>query len=93
MFTSDIFRTMRLMRAASQFGGFSFVDAPGPSYYTSMRQRLGDSLDEDQYRQIEELGLLADKDDQGVLLQVFTRPVGDRATLFLEVIQVMESNC
>ena len=36
---------------------------------------------------IEELGILADKDDQGMLLQIFTRPVGDRPTLFLEIIQ------
>ena len=35
----------------------------------------------------QELGLLADKDDQGVLLQIFTKPVGDRPTLFLEIIQ------
>ena len=33
------------------------------------------------------IGLLADKDDQGVLLQVFTKPVGDRPTAFLEIIQ------
>ncbi len=32
-------------------------------------------------------GLLADKDDQGILLQVFTKPVGDRPTVFLEIIQ------
>ena len=35
----------------------------------------------------QELGLLADRDDQGILLQIFTRPVGDRPTLFLEIIQ------
>ena len=37
--------------------------------------------------QCRELGILADKDDQGVLLQIFTKPIGDRATLFLEIIQ------
>ena len=36
---------------------------------------------------VEELGILVDRDDQGVLLQIFTKPVGDRATLFFEVIQ------
>lgn len=35
----------------------------------------------------QELGLLADEDDEGVLLQVFTKPVGDRPTLFFEIIQ------
>ncbi len=34
-----------------------------------------------------ELGILADRDDQGVLLQIFTKPVGDRSTLFIEIIQ------
>ena len=33
------------------------------------------------------MGILADKDPEGVLLQIFTKPVGDRATLFLEIIQ------
>jgi 4-hydroxyphenylpyruvate dioxygenase len=33
------------------------------------------------------LGILADRDDLGILLQIFTRPVGDRSTLFLEIIQ------
>ena len=37
--------------------------------------------------QLEELGILADKDDQGVLLQIFTQPVSDRPTVFLEIIQ------
>ena len=40
-----------------------------------------------QVRDCERLGILADKDDQGVLLQIFTKPVGDRPTLFLEIIQ------
>lgn len=38
-------------------------------------------------RRRKELGLLADKDDDGVLIQVFTKPVGDRPTLFFEIIQ------
>ena len=50
--------------------------------------RLGDSLTAEQYSKVRELGILADKDDQGVLLQIFTKPVGDRPTLFLEIIQV-----
>ena len=36
---------------------------------------------------MEELGLLVDKDDQGVLLQIFTKPVSDRPTFFIEIIQ------
>jgi 4-hydroxyphenylpyruvate dioxygenase len=57
------------------------------SYYAGLPARLGDSLTADQYREIKELGILADKDDQGVLLQIFTKPVGDRPTVFLEIIQ------
>ena len=38
-------------------------------------------------REVEELGILADRDDQGVLLQIFTKPLGDRPTVFIEIIQ------
>lgn len=85
--SEDIFYTLRRMRALSDIGGFEFMDQPNPTYYQSLRQRLGDTLSEMQYQQVEELGILADKDDEGVLLQIFTRPVGDRSTLFLEIIQ------
>jgi 4-hydroxyphenylpyruvate dioxygenase len=44
-------------------------------------------LTEEQYKEAEELGILVDKDDQGVLLQIFTKPIGDRPTLFFEIIQ------
>lgn len=68
------------------------VDPPGPEYYQSLRRRLADSLTEEQYAAVERMGLLADRDEaDGVLLQIFTKPVGDRATLFLEVIQVSPS--
>jgi 4-hydroxyphenylpyruvate dioxygenase len=53
-------------------------------------------LTEEQYQELEELGILADADDEGVLLQLFTKPVGDRPTFFFEIIQrigcVMEQN-
>lgn len=48
---------------------------------------MGDKLTLEEYDAIEELGILADKDDQGLLLQIFTKPVSDRSTLFLEIIQ------
>ena len=75
------------MRAVSDIGGFEFVASQPASYYEKLRRRLGDALSEEQYCQCEKLGILADKDDQGVLLQIFTKPVGDRPTLFLEIIQ------
>jgi 4-hydroxyphenylpyruvate dioxygenase len=50
-----------------------------------LRQRIGkieESLDD-----IQELGILADRDDEGYLLQIFTKPVQDRPTVFYEIIQ------
>jgi 4-hydroxyphenylpyruvate dioxygenase len=89
LFTSDIFNTLTLMRDASFYGGFEFMDRQPDSYYDNLPARLGDSLSAEQYESVRRLGLLADKDDQGVLLQIFTKPVGDRPTLFLEIIQVV----
>ena len=88
LFSSDIFVTLRQMREASYYGGFEFMDRQPESYYDALPLRLGDSLTAEQYSKVRELGILADKDDQGVLLQIFTKPVGDRPTLFLEIIQV-----
>lgn len=88
LFTDDIFKTLTLMREASFYGGFEFMDRQPDSYYENLPSRLGDSLTSEQYANVKKLGLLADKDDKGVLLQIFTKPVGDRPTLFLEIIQV-----
>ena len=41
----------------------------------------------EQYQKLEELGILADADDEGILLQLFTKPIGDRPTFFIEIIQ------
>lgn len=94
LFTKDIISTMTQMKALGDFGGFEFQDSLGPEYYKSLRTRLkmddpsvSPQLTEEQLEGIERLGILADRDDQGILLQIFTRPVGDRPTLFLEIIQ------
>lgn len=85
--TADIIATVRAMRGAR--GGFEFMDRPRDLYYASLPQRLGpDALSEAQLAECAELGILADRDEEGVLLQIFTKPIGDRATLFLEIIQV-----
>lgn len=68
--TRDIFATMRRMRAATALGGFDFQDPPPKSYYEALPGRIGEALTPEQYRMVEELGLLVDRDDQGVLLQV-----------------------
>lgn len=87
LYTSDIFQTMRQMREVSELGGFEFQDRPSDAYYRELPSRIGDSLTPEQYEMVEELGLLVDKDDQGVLLQIFTKPVSDRPTFFIEIIQ------
>jgi len=86
--TDDIFRTMREMKQRSLCGGFDFMPAPGQDYYEKVPERIGEAtLTPEQLKELQNLGLLADRDDQGVLLQVFTRPLGDRPTLFFEIIQ------
>ncbi len=64
--------------------GVDFLKVPG-SYYRELTARIG-KIDEPLDR-LEELGILVDRDDEGYMLQVFTRPVEDRPTLFYEVIQ------
>ena len=96
LFTSDILQTLKSMREVSDIGGFEFMEAPKGNYYSNLRSRLDVNpassplvvnLSDEQYMKIEELGILADRDDQGLLLQIFTKPIGDRPTLFLEIIQ------
>lgn len=78
--TDDIVSTVAAMRDR----GVEFLSAPR-SYYAALGERA-EGIDEDLER-LENLGVLIDRDDDGYLLQIFTRPVGDRPTLFFEVIQ------
>ncbi|HEY5390894.1 MAG TPA: 4-hydroxyphenylpyruvate dioxygenase, partial [Hanamia sp.] len=64
--------------------GVEFVKIP-PSYYATVLDRVG-HIDED-LQPLKELGILIDKDDEGYLLQIFSKPVEDRPTLFFEIIQ------
>ncbi|KIZ01637.1 4-hydroxyphenylpyruvate dioxygenase [Monoraphidium neglectum] len=77
--TNDIIATMREMRARSDAGGFEFMPRLHDTYYRTLPDRIGDVLTAEQYAAVEELGILVDKDDQGVLMQIFTKPLGDRA--------------
>ena len=71
--TADIFHTVRAMRERTQFGGLGFMPKPSAEYYSKVPSRIGEhTLTQQQLVELEELGLLADKDDQGVLLQVQT---------------------
>ncbi|KAK6919776.1 Glyoxalase/fosfomycin resistance/dioxygenase domain [Dillenia turbinata] len=85
--SEDIFRTLREMRKRSGIGGFEFMPSPPPTYYRNLKNRAGDILSDEQIKECEELGILVDRDDQGTLLQIFTKPVGDRPTIFIEIIQ------
>ncbi|GFR45369.1 hypothetical protein Agub_g6744 [Astrephomene gubernaculifera] len=87
LITHDIFDTMREMRARSDVGGFEFMPRPSDRYYRELPKKMGEALTPQQYKDVEELGILVDRDEQGVLLQLFTRPLGDRPTVFIEVIQ------
>jgi 4-hydroxyphenylpyruvate dioxygenase len=80
MATGDIIETVRAMRA----NDVSFLCVP-QSYYELLPQRVG-KIDED-IHELAELGILVDRDDEGYLLQIFTKPVEDRPTLFFEVIE------
>jgi 4-hydroxyphenylpyruvate dioxygenase len=78
--TDDIVGAVRGMRAE----GVEFLDAP-ESYYDTLGEWVGDTrvpLDE-----LRELKILADRDEDGYLLQIFTKPVQDRPTVFFELIE------
>uniref|UniRef100_A0A7N8YGD7 4-hydroxyphenylpyruvate dioxygenase n=1 Tax=Mastacembelus armatus TaxID=205130 RepID=A0A7N8YGD7_9TELE len=80
----DIFHTIVNLRAR----GMEFLSAPD-TYYETLREKLKTAkikVKEDLNR-LQELKILVDFDDKGYLLQIFTKPVQDRPTLFLEVIQ------
>jgi 4-hydroxyphenylpyruvate dioxygenase len=78
--TADIVATVRAMRAA----GVEFLGTPG-SYYDALGGWVGDTRVA--IGTLRDLGILADRDEDGYLLQIFTKPVGDRPTLFFELIE------
>ncbi|WCJ22364.1 4-hydroxyphenylpyruvate dioxygenase [Euphorbia peplus] len=85
--SEDIFETLREMRKRSFIGGFEFMPPPPPTYYRNLKNRAADVLSDEQIKECEKLGILVDRDDQGTLLQIFTSFVGDRPTIFIEIIQ------
>lgn len=82
--TDDILTSITALRQR----GVEFLTIP-KKYYTNLRERLKKSpvVVKEDLDKIEELGILVDFDDKGYLLQLFTKPVEDRPTLFLEIIQ------
>jgi 4-hydroxyphenylpyruvate dioxygenase len=80
LMTSDIIRTVRELRA----NGVEFLQVPG-SYYDEVPARAG--VIDEAIDGIRDLGILVDRDQEGYLLQIFTKPAEDRPTLFFEIIQ------
>lgn len=79
LLTEDIIGTVKALRDR----GIPFLRVP-KTYYDELSDRVGE-IDED-IDVLSELGILVDRDDEGYLLQIFTKPVTDRPTLFYEII-------
>jgi 4-hydroxyphenylpyruvate dioxygenase len=78
--TDDIIQTVRDLKSR----GVEFLRVPD-TYYDVVLDRVGE-IDED-IAPLKELGILVDRDDEGYLLQIFTRPIEPRPTMFFEIIQ------
>jgi 4-hydroxyphenylpyruvate dioxygenase len=78
--TDDILHTVSELKRR----GVEFLSVPG-SYYEDLAQRIG-KIDED-IKALRDLNILVDRDEEGYLLQIFSKPVEDRPTLFYEIIQ------
>lgn len=78
--TSDIISTVRELKSR----GVEFLNTPD-TYYDDLFARVG-KIDED-IKPLHDLKILVDRDEEGYLLQIFTKPIEDRPTLFFEIIQ------
>ena len=85
--TDDILTTVAEMRAR----GIEFLSTPPQAYYDAIPERLKDHMDKfkEDINELQKLGIMIDADEEGYLLQIFTKPVEDRPTLFFEIIQRM----
>ena len=85
--TDDIIKTVGELRAR----GIEFLPPPPQAYYDEIPGRLGVHMDimKEDIKELQRLSILVDADEEGYLLQIFTKPVEDRPTLFFEIIQRM----
>jgi 4-hydroxyphenylpyruvate dioxygenase len=85
--TDDIIKTVTALKAR----GVEFLPPPPQAYYDDIPNRLGShmSIMKEDISKLQELSILVDADEDGYLLQIFTKPVEDRPTLFYEIIQRM----
>ena len=87
MATDDIIKTVSQLKA----NGIEFLSTPPEEYYKSVPLRLQEFKHElaEDIEKLRGLGIMIDADEEGYLLQIFTKPVEDRPTLFFEIIQRM----
>ena len=85
--TDDIIETVSQLRAR----GVEFLSSPPQAYYDEIPARLGVHMDmmKEDIKELQKLSIMIDADEEGYLLQIFTKPVEDRPTLFFEIIQRM----
>jgi 4-hydroxyphenylpyruvate dioxygenase len=85
--TDNIIETVSALRAR----GIEFLSSPPQEYYDEIPARLGEhmAMMKEPISEIQKLGILVDADEEGYLLQIFTKPIEDRPTLFFEIIQRM----
>jgi len=85
--TNNVFKTVKAIADNSEVG-FEFIPTP-TSYYEDpiILKRMADHLTKEEAAAVMEAGILVDEDDEGVLLQIFTKPLFDRPTIFVEIIQ------
>lgn len=87
MATDDIIKTVSQLKA----NGIEFLSTPPAAYYQSVPGRLEEFSHElrEDIEKLKSLGIMIDADEEGYLLQIFTKPIEDRPTLFFEIIQRM----
>lgn len=85
--TDDIIKTVSELKAR----GVEFLSRPPQTYYDAIPERLKGHMHKfkEDIKQLQDLGIMIDADEEGYLLQIFTKPVEDRPTLFYEIIQRM----
>ena len=85
--TDNIIETVKKLKSR----GIDFLSAPPKEYYREIPKRLGSHMKmmKEDISELQELAILVDADEEGYLLQIFTKPVEDRPTLFFEIIQRM----
>ncbi len=85
--TDDIIKTVSELKAR----GIEFLPPPPQAYYDDIPNRLGDHMKmmKEDINELKKLSIMIDADEEGYLLQIFTKPLEDRPTLFFEIIQRM----